>query len=334
MIGSSPAFEAYVDRARDGKLGLWRFGSGLVLIVVASIVAFIAIFVVWSIALTVPIVMETGAAPSEAAIQTAVESMLDGHTPAAATSLLLAWAGMWLGVWLALRLLQRRRVATVIAARAGLFWPDFLRAAAATAIGGVLVTLISLFFGSEFISRGALDFERWLWWLVPLSLATLVQTSAEEVVFRGYITQTLAARFQSSLIWAVIPIAAFCAVHFSSAFSQPTNFTVVAFAAVFGTLATVLVSRTGSLGASMGMHFLNNLIGFAFIGSEDFFGGGALFVSSPLSSLGWSQALFGFATSVLPLGIAMLLLFEPRSPLRLRSLDSFSSPSSAASLGE
>jgi len=335
MIERPPAFEAYVNGARAGKLGLWRFALGLLLTIFISIAAFIVIFVAWTVVVTVPYVLETGEPPGEAEVRASIESMLFGHSPLEVTLILLAWGGMWVGIWLAVRLLHRRRLRSVIAAGPGSFWPDFVRAAIAMAIGGAVVTLLSLLLGSgEEIGRSDLDFGRWLRWLLPVALATLVQTSAEELVFRGYITQTLAARFRSPAVWAVIPILAFCAIHFSSSFATPTNLSVVLFAAVFGTLATILVWQTGNLGAAMGMHFVNNLIGFTLIGSEDFFGGAALFLSSPFSSLGWSQALFGLASSILPLGIAMLLLFERRSPLRLRSLGSFSSPSSNGSVAE
>jgi membrane protease YdiL (CAAX protease family) len=200
-----------------------------------------------------------------------------------------------------------------------MFWPDFVRAALATAVGAIVVTLISLpLHSGEAIIRSALDFDRWLVWLIPVAMATFVQTSAEEVVFRGYIMQTLATRFRSPWVWAGLSILSFCLIHFSSTFGGPTNLMVVVFAAIFGTLATLLVWHTGNLGAAVGMHFVNNLVGFTLIGSQDFFGGGALFYSTPLSTLGWSQALFGLASSVVPLGIAMLLMFEERSPLRLR----------------
>lgn len=60
-----------------------------------------------------------------------------------------------------------------------------------------------------------LPLGRWLT-LLPLSLlAILVQVSAEELLFRGYLQQQLAARFASPLVWMVVPSALFALGHYS-----------------------------------------------------------------------------------------------------------------------
>ncbi len=51
--------------------------------------------------------------------------------------------------------------------------------------------------------------------------ACLIQTGAEELVFRGYLQQQLAARFASPLIWMVLPALIFGAVHYDPATAGP-----------------------------------------------------------------------------------------------------------------
>ncbi|WP_338153259.1 CPBP family intramembrane glutamic endopeptidase [Pseudophaeobacter leonis] len=77
---------------------------------------------------------------------------------------------------------------------------------------GVILVLPPYDFGAPLVSN--LGFWPWLG-LLPLSLlAVLVQVSAEEVVFRGYLQQALAARFKSPVIWLVAPSALFGLAHY------------------------------------------------------------------------------------------------------------------------
>lgn len=99
----------------------------------------------------------------------------------------------------------------------------------------------------------------WLFGLVPALALILLQVSAEEVAFRGYLLQQLRARFRSPLIWAVLPALVFGALHFDPATYGLINAgAYVANAATMGTLAAFVTLRTGNLGAAIGLHFGNN----------------------------------------------------------------------------
>ena len=50
-------------------------------------------------------------------------------------------------------------------------------------------------------------FATWLVFLIPMLLGLLVQTGAEEIVFRGYLQQQLAARFVARWVSFVFPSA-------------------------------------------------------------------------------------------------------------------------------
>ena len=53
---------------------------------------------------------------------------------------------------------------------------------------------------------------------LPLALpAILVQSAAEELAFRGFLMQSLAARFRSALVWWLLPAALFGALHWNPA---------------------------------------------------------------------------------------------------------------------
>lgn len=105
-----------------------------------------------------------------------------------------------------------------------------------------------------------LDLRRWLM-LLPLALpAILVQTLAEEMLFRGYLQQQLAARFASPLVWMGLPALVFAWGHYAPDAAGDNAMGMALWAAGFGLLAADLTARTGSLGAATGLHFANNAL--------------------------------------------------------------------------
>ena len=104
-------------------------------------------------------------------------------------------------------------------------------------------------------------------WLLtlPLALAALtIQTGAEELFYRGYIQQQIAARYGRTLIWMLAPNIMFALAHW-----EPGDFTIpglqyLLWAFFFGLAASDLTARTGTLGAAVGFHLANNAYAFLF----------------------------------------------------------------------
>jgi membrane protease YdiL (CAAX protease family) len=109
-----------------------------------------------------------------------------------------------------------------------------------------------------------MDLGRWLL-LLPVALcAVLVQSGAEEVFFRGYIQQQLAARFKSPLVWMAD-----------------------------------LTARSGTLGPAIAVHFVNNLSAMVLTSVPDDMSGLALYVlpfglSDEAQMAAWLPVDFGF----------------------------------------
>ncbi len=123
--------------------------------------------------------------------------------------------------------------------------------------------------------------------LLPLALAALtIQVSAEEILYRGYVQQQLAARFRNPLIWMIGPNLLFAAAHWEEGipWTEAAQYAIWAFC--FGLAASDLTARTGSLGAAVGFHLANNVYAFLFfseIGLND--SGLALMLFPPSESL-------------------------------------------------
>lgn len=94
--------------------------------------------------------------------------------------------------------------------------------------------------------------------LMPLALpALLVQTSAEELVFRGYLQQQLAARFNAPRVWMLVPAVLFGLMHYRpDAGSNALLFVV--WAGAFSLAASDLTARAGTLGPAIALHFVSN----------------------------------------------------------------------------
>jgi len=95
--------------------------------------------------------------------------------------------------------------------------------------------------------------------LLPFGLAaTLIQSASEEIVFRGYLQQQLAARLPWPPFWLGLPSALFAAVHYAPAIYGDNALAVALWAGVFGLTMGDLTARTGSLGAAIAVHFAMN----------------------------------------------------------------------------
>lgn len=126
--------------------------------------------------------------------------------------------------------------------------------------------------------RENLPAAEWLRWL-PFALPLLfVQITAEEVLFRGYLQQQLAARFRRAWVWYVVPAALFAPGHWSPELGHAAWLLVIA-AFVFGLIAADLTARTGSLGAAMALHLVNNFFGLLVVANERSITGLARWVS-------------------------------------------------------
>lgn len=119
---------------------------------------------------------------------------------------------------------------------------------------------------------------RWLLLLPFALLAVLIQTSAEEILFRGYIQQQLAAKFKSPLIWMLLPAVLFGIGHYVPASAGSNAWTIALWATVFGLLMADLTARSGTLGPAMAVHFVNNVSALVLVSVPDEMSGLALFV--------------------------------------------------------
>ncbi len=244
----SPVYETYIAPAR-ARPQVWRLLLGLLLIAL--------VYVLWLVLVGGGVVMVGGLDR----VEQRLADIGQGSDPMTLAVLLFTFAGMGFGAMLAARLLHGRPMGSLFG-RAPVVLRDF--ALGFGILGGLAVVtgLPSLLFVDL---EPGLAFEVWIRFLPVMLVGLLIQTGAEELVFRGYLQQQLAARFRSPLVWMVLPSVLFGLAHYAPAEMGANAWYVVLATGVFGLVAADLTARTGSLGLAWGLHFANNIFAILFI---------------------------------------------------------------------
>jgi membrane protease YdiL (CAAX protease family) len=196
-----------------------------------------------------------------------------GDTPGAMLLLLWTFAGLAVGPMVAVRMIHGRPAGTLFGPSSRRTIADFRTVA--LPVAALHVALLPLALGAEEIRPGVAlgAFLGYLPFALP---GLLIQTGAEELVFRGYLQQQLAARFRHPAIWMGVPSALFAWGHYLPADFGANAWAVALWAGIFGLLAADLTARTGSLGAALGFHFANNVGAVLLVGIENDLDGLAL----------------------------------------------------------
>jgi membrane protease YdiL (CAAX protease family) len=232
---------------------------------------------------------------------------------------LATFGGIWIGIWIAMRALHKEKLKRLFGNSARLSRSGFLNGFGAVLITSLLTELCYLLIIPD-VGRGPIGLGTWMLFLLPILFLAFVQTSSEELLFRGYLQRGLAYRFKSPLVWAVLPTLVFTALHWNPTSVLGMNIGVAVSIGAFAALLALLVYATGNLGAAMGAHFGNNIVGFLLISHDDTLGGLALFRAPPLDGLAWTatETAVIAGISIVSILLTWLLLLHPRSPFKVK----------------
>jgi membrane protease YdiL (CAAX protease family) len=239
-------------------------------------------------------------------------------SPIGILSALTSFAGIWIGLWVAMRFVHGEPLSALFGTTHRVAGGDFLKGLVAVLITSLFSELLLYWLQPE-IARGPIAWSSWLLFLVPIVLLAFLQTSSEEMLFRGYLLRGLAYRFRNPLVWAVLPGLLFTSLHWNSASTLAINACVMVSIGTFALLLTLLVYVTGNLGAGFGAHLGNNLTGFLLISHQEGYNSFALLNAKPLEGPGWTSldAVLIAAIGIVSTLLTMLLLLHRRSPLKV-----------------
>lgn len=258
-------------RAHDLHIGpakraaaLWRFVLGLMVAVTGYIALNQWFFQTLSLAM----------APSD---PTFVARVFEGADPATMYIMLGTFVFMLMPVGVVVVLLHKRSALSLLGPLPLAIRQFAVVLPVLALLGFALLILPPWDMGAPLAPNLALG--TWLL-LLPFSLlAVLVQVSAEEVFFRGYVQQQLAARFRSPLIWMIFPSALFALGHYLPEEAGSNAMMIAIWAGVFGVLMADITARAGSLGPAIAIHFYNNFMAIVVVSVPDDLSGLALYHS-------------------------------------------------------
>ncbi len=241
---------------------LWRLALGVVMVVAVSFLLGQVLF---------GLVMLLVPAGSSAAL---AEAISRADTPAGMLVLLLSMGGLGIGAAVAARVVHDRAPRSLVGPLP-LALSQFLRTGLAAG-GAALLGAVLMIWALQQPLQPGLPPLRWLA-LLPLALpAILIQTSSEELLFRGYLQSQLAARLPQPWVWLTVPSVLFALGHYAPGTYGTAATSVAIWAFLFGLAAADLTARSGTLGPAIALHFVNNIVALALFAPQGDMSGLAL----------------------------------------------------------
>jgi len=229
---------SYLDWSDRGAAGFVRYATGLVLIVVSW-------FVLGSL-VAVPFMLFG---------QTTLKGSAAGGTLGAASSFIVAA----ITVPLVTRYLLKRPWWSFGFPERRIDWRTLCIAFAVALFVGLGSTLVFGILGLLQIRFQAPDPGQWLLLAVVAGVGLLLQTSTEEFMYRGYMTQFVRRYTGNPAVFIGVPSLIFAAMHIGNIVAFGGNWYALLPYLVSALLYAWFAYRTGALWAAIGLHWANNL---------------------------------------------------------------------------
>ncbi len=228
--------DTYLDLAQKGKNDWWRYLLG-----------FLLIFALWQV---------IGAIPT---LVLFALNLLDANVLVSFVVFMFASVCFLAGIFLAVRLIHQRRFLTLITPAArfsfGRFFQGFF----------VWLVLVGLMAAAEaFLHPGryvwTLDLPRFLPFVFLALVLLPIQTSTEELFFRGYLLQGLGQlRLRNIWLLSLISGLAFGPPHLLNPEAQSNPLLMLVYYVSMGAVMAYVTLRDGRLELALGLHAANNL---------------------------------------------------------------------------
>ena len=178
---------------------------------------------------------------------------------------------IWLGVWLTVRFIHQRAFRTLITPAPQISWTRLAQGF------GVWLVLIALVQIAEFViyparAQYTFNFEKWIFFLPFVLILTPIQTSAEELLFRGYWLQGVGRLTQNVIVLCLVNGILFALPHMlNPEVTSNPNDAVLLFLNYFATGAALafFTLRDNRLELALGAHAANNLFAGLVVNYQD-----------------------------------------------------------------
>ena len=251
---------SYLELAKQGKNQWWRYLLGFFLI----LLAWQGIGLMPTVALAYWVEVD-----QDASTQFHVETFAFEGLPAAWTfvDMMAMFIFLILGVWLVVRLLHKRPFMSLITPLSCISW---LRVAQGAAVFAAIYLSVSVV--GEWLSptpAGEMEYvfqPEAFWAFLPLALVLIpIQTTAEELLFRGYLLQGFGLVMHR---WGAVLVSSllFALPHLLNPEVYGANMWIAFIPYLTtGLLLALVTLRDGTLELAIGIHAINNIIAFLLV---------------------------------------------------------------------
>ncbi|WP_187118942.1 CPBP family intramembrane glutamic endopeptidase [Bacillus marasmi] len=203
-----------------------------------------------------------------------------------------------LGVYIAIRFIHKRKFITLITPNRKIDWKKI----SFGFITFFLILSMTLFIDALLnpgdYSLNSIHFSDFLMLFVLVLILTPIQTTCEEVFFRGYLMQLIGKWVRNPIILSLIAGAIFGSLHFENPEMKYSPILVGADYLLTGFVWCYISAKTNSIELSIGAHAANNMLLGWFLTMDDSVMGNipSLFVVKdidPLTTLMWTAVSLG-----------------------------------------
>jgi len=207
---------------------------------------------------------------------------------------IIALVGLWIGV----RFIHKRKFRTLITGEERVNWKKVIWGFA------VFTGLFLITSGADFLFNAAdytwnnVSFTQFGFLLLVVLLFVPIQTTVEELLFRGLLLQWIGKKLKNPILLALAVGVIFGALHFANPEMDDSAILVGLDYLLAGFALTFIAVKTGSLELSIGAHAANNMMIFLLFTYDNSVAGDIpslfrIIDTSPQFSLIWSLIIFG-----------------------------------------
>lgn len=207
---------------------------------------------------------------------------------------IIALVGLWIGV----RFIHKRKFRTLITGEERVNWKKVIWGFA------VFTGLFLITSGADFLFNAAdytwnnVSFTQFAFLLLVVLLFVPIQTTVEELLFRGLLLQWIGKKLKNPILLALAVGVIFGALHFANPEMDDSAILVGLDYLLAGFALTFIAVKTGSLELSIGAHAANNMMIFLLFTYDNSVAGDIpslfrIIDTSPQFSLIWSLIIFG-----------------------------------------
>lgn len=190
-----------------------------------------------------------------------------------------------------IKFIHKRKILTVLTSRSKLDWNRVLFAFITWFIAGIISVSISYFIAPE-------DYV-WNFKLVPFTILVLIsflllplQTSMEEVLFRGYLMQGFGTWFKKGITALILTSVIFGLLHGANPEVEKLGWLIMVYYIGTGLLLGIFALMDEGIELSIGFHAANNIVAAVFVTTNwTVFQTNALLLDTSEPSLGWELFL-------------------------------------------